>query len=401
MAIKKIAFCAQLHLQTNTAIPVKRAHIYELLASLFSFTSYAAFRSKAIFTDAGIGEALPGIPSAFVGRVASLGYSSAEGDSIAQSLNEYVQARQLSFIRLGDLVTVLMPPRQLEEDDDDDDWEADSDEGQDEADPALNVKQRIGEFRASSLLMDGLEQAAAAGNPEAHFVLAALYRCPRPNSYLYDESLKGRILTKIEQDWADTYLRLKPDFERYEHHLRQSAMGGMRQAAAEFADAFGSAEFHTLAEQGVGPVDAKLMAKIAPSHESRNKWLRVSAEEGSQRAMDTLAQGGDAWALRQLAKSGDIDAIRDLASQALETDIVEAWMWQHLAKRLGTDLQASTMRAYHDRGPHADEYYDDDYGGAMYVDGDEGLKLPAISEAQNKEAKKLAAAFFRENQLSV
>lgn len=117
--------------------------------------------------------------------------------------------------------------------------------------------------------------------------------------------------------------------------------------------------------------------------------------------METLAQDGDAWALRQLAKVGDIDAIRDLVSQALKSDIVEAWMWLHLAEMLGTDLQASTMRANHDGGSHAGEAYDNNYGGSMYVAADELLELPAIGEAQNQEAEKLAAAFFSEIQLSV
>lgn len=395
MAIKEVAYSAHRHLQTNTTSSVKRAHIYELLASLFSFTSYAALRAEAIFTDAGIGDARPSITPKFIGRAINLGYSHAEGDLIAHALNEYILARQISFIRLSDLIVELTPQPLLE---DEDDWDSDLDEIEDDAN--LKTEHLIGRFRSSSLLMEGLEQEAAGGNPEAHFALAILHRCARPNSYLYDESAKGRILTKIEQDWADNYIRLKPEFEKYEHHLRQAAIGGIRQAAAEFADVFDSAEFYALAEQGVGAIDAQKMVKIARSQESRNKWLRVAAEEGSKIAIETLAQDGDAWALRQLAKSGDIDAIRDLADQALETDIVEAWMWQHLAKMLGTDLQASTMRAYHDGGPQADEEYDDDYGGAMFVAGNEGLELPAIDEAQNQEAEKLAAALFGEIQVT-
>jgi hypothetical protein len=62
---------------------------------------------------------------------------------------------------------------------------------------------------------------------------------------------------------------------------------------------------------------------------------------------------------------------------------------------LATDLQASTMRAFHDGDTHADEVYDDDYGGALYVAGGEGLQLPPIDESQNREAIIMASAIFR------
>lgn len=93
--------------------------------------------------------------------------------------------------------------------------------------------------------------------------------------YLYEEPLKRRILNKTEQNWANTYPRLKPEFEKYEHHLRQAAIGGLRQAAAEFADVFDSVEFFALAEQGAGPIDARRMAKIARTRESQYRWLPV------------------------------------------------------------------------------------------------------------------------------
>ena len=58
------------------------------------------------------------------------------------------------------------------------------------------------------MLLSSLEQAAGLANPQGHFLLAALYRCGRPNPYLYEESLKGRVLTVIERGWVDDYLRL-------------------------------------------------------------------------------------------------------------------------------------------------------------------------------------------------
>lgn len=160
---------------------------------------------------------------------------------------------------------------------------------------------------------------------------------------------------------------------------------------------FNDPEFYALAERGTGPIDAKQMVKVAASlndDASRRKWLRVAGEEGSWAAIEALAQAGEVWAIRKLAESGDIDAIRELAEMAMETDLGEAWVWQHLAKMLGADLTESSMRAYHDGGPRDGQEYDDDFGGALYVAGDEGLRLTPLNPVQDREARKLARAIF-------
>ena len=71
-------------------------------------------------------------------------------------------------------------------------------------------------------------------------------------------------------------------------------------------------------------------------------------------------------------------------------DPVNAWTWQHLAVLNGVDLTVSTMRACHDGGPQHGEFYDSDFGGAMYADGDEGLRLPPLQIAEDQRAKLLA-----------
>ncbi|MGR4871078.1 hypothetical protein ACIPRI_19700 [Variovorax sp. LARHSF232] len=50
----------------------------------------------------------------------------------------------------------------------------------------------------SPLLLHSLAHAAEA-NPRVHHLLAVLYRCERPNAYLYEESLRGRVLTTVER----------------------------------------------------------------------------------------------------------------------------------------------------------------------------------------------------------
>ncbi|MNV95308.1 hypothetical protein D3C71_1901880 [compost metagenome] len=69
-------------------------------------------------------------------------------------------------------------------------------------------------------------------------------------------------------------------------------------------------------------------------------------------------------------------------------------MWQHLALKFGADLTKSTVRAYHDGGSHNGEFYDSDFGGPLFVDGDEGLQLPPLSRAGQSAAKGKAQTIF-------
>ena len=56
------------------------------------------------------------------------------------------------------------------------------------------------------------------------------------------------------------------------------------------------------------------------------------------------------------------------------------------------DLTRSTMAAYHDGGERNGQFYDSDFGGPLYADGDEGLELPELSRASHREAKVKAKA---------
>ena len=397
MTLKELAYSAQQHLQARAGVSIKRSHIYELLAASFGFKSYAAFAAEALLSDGGVGVSGPGATPELIGRVVQLGYPQTDSDAIARCLMDHASERDVSFVRLRDLLAALTPqPRALGSYGGSEDWEDDDDEA--DGGPAnAGVEQQAIRFLASSLLMDSLEHAASRSNADAHFAMARIYRCDRPNSYLYDESLKGRTLNIVEQRWVDAYLLNKPRFEKYEYHLRCAAMGGIRQAAAEFAEAFEDSAIFALAERSSGPVDAMQMTRGAAAlgdNESAHRWLRIAAKEGSSEATEMLARGGDQWAIRELAESGDIDSIRTMAEIASETDLEEAWMWQHLANLLGTDLTRSNMRAYHEGGERADEEYDDDFGGPVYVAGDEGLSLPALDAIRSHMAQELARAIF-------
>ena len=73
---------------------------------------------------------------------------------------------------------------------------------------------------------------------------------------------------------------------------------------------------------------------------------------------------------------------------------MRAWTWQYLALEHGVDLTRSTMAAYHDGGQQDGQFYDSDFGGPMYVDGDDGLVLPVLSRAEHQTAKTEAKRIF-------
>ncbi|WP_407279281.1 hypothetical protein U5817_00050 [Aromatoleum evansii] len=401
MTIKELAFSAQQRLQASVGIPVKRGHVYELLAASFGFKSYAAFSAVALLSDSGLGTSVPTLRPEVIGRSVQLGYLQNEGEAIATELVSYAAGRALSYVEWRDIRAALAPSTPVEEDEDDDDiddWEdeIDSDDGAEERSEHSGLLQ-LSSLHASTLLIDGLERAAAGNDALAHFALAAVNRCELPSSYLYEESLKGRKLTATEQRWADEYIQNKPRFEKYVHHLRHAATTGVRAAALEFAEVFRDPQFFAVAEASQGAVDARRMVKVAArlgDRDAEHRWLRVAAEEGSSRALEELADFGDAWALRTLAESGDVDAIRELAERARKTDLREAWMWQYVAKRMGTDLTRSSLRAYHDGGLYDGQDYDDDQGGPLYVAGDEGLQLTPLSPPEDRAARKMAHEFF-------
>ena len=391
MTLRELAHSAQQHLQTLAGVPVKRSHVHELLAAAFGYSSWAAFRSESLLADAGVGDALAGTSPQLIGRAVQLAYGQAASVLLADAVVAFAKARQVSCIRWMDVRDALtVAPVLVDEnrlDDEDEEWD-DEDKALEPAPIAAPDPRR---FLSSPLLLDSLEQMAEGAGGEVHQVLATMYRCKRPNPYLYEESLKGRPLTRIEQGWVDGYLVAEPRFRKYEAHLKASALGGVRPSAVEYAAVFDSPEFFALAERMAGDVDADRMAQIAVTPDARAAWLRTAAEGGSQSALRTLARGGDAWAQGRLAEQGDIDMLRDVAERAVQHgDLMKAWTWQHLALLHGVDLTLSTMRAYHDGGPQNGEFYDSDFGGAMYADGDEGLRLLPLGLDEDQRARSLA-----------
>jgi hypothetical protein len=112
--------------------------------------------------------------------------------------------------------------------------------------------------------------------------------------------------------------------------------------------------------------------------------------------LEDLADLGDPWAQERVAPLAGLHWLRDAAERALaEGDPVRAWIWQYVALARGEDLTLSTLAARHDGGSNDGEFYDSDFGGPLYVDGDEGLALPELERNQHGEAQAKAQAILR------
>jgi hypothetical protein len=97
-----------------------------------------------------------------------------------------------------------------------------------------------------------------------------------------------------------------------------------------------------------------------------------------------------------MGSRADSGWLRRVAERALDQgDAHRAWTWQYVALARGADLTRSTLAARHDGGLNDGQFYDSDFGGPLYVDGDEGLNLPELSKADHKVAKAKAREILR------
>lgn len=343
---------------------LKSTHTYELLASAFGQGTWASFSTQYWLTDSpdgAVGERPESTPTLVAARALQLGLEHPSATQLGSLVLNAVQEARLGKVEKAAFDRLRLAGLRL---------------------PAG--------LPQSPLFIAQLSTAATAGDAHAHHRLAALYRCKRPNAYLYEESLKGRQLTAQETKWVEEYLVQAEYYPLYQAHLKAAAQGGVRAAALEYAEAFEDPSFFELADRLSGPVDAKHMARVAPDASARHKWLRIAGQHDLE-ALEALASEGDVEAMQQLAIAGDSYLLRELAERALEGgQVVEAWAWQHIALKYRHDLTKSTLAARHEGGSHDGEFYDSDFGGPLFVDGEKGLELPQLTRSQMAEAKRLA-----------
>lgn len=389
--IKTLAYELRRHLVSSGAGDISLGHVRELIAAAFSEKSWAAFQTRCLLCDAEVGgEAVP-LTALVAGRAVQLGHSSAQAAVFGGVLAEALRARSLAKLSQQWLLERLRGHPDGASTGADgqllDEEGADTHSGNGCSRDEL--RQGVAQ---SSLLISQLEERARK-DPVWHHLLAIVFRCERPNSYLYDEQRAGRELNRTEQQMVERYLQLRDLYPRYERHLRMAAEGGVVAAALECADVFGDPSYLHSVEASADPSVLTRAARFLDG-EARLRLLRKAAQSFDPAALKHLADAGShdsRWALVRLGELGDREALHDLAEGAIEEgDAQGAWNWQMLAQHYNLDLTDSRARAYRHGGSHTDEEYDDDVGGPLYVLDRPAVRLPDVQETLKRQAQRWA-----------
>lgn len=377
--IKSFAHHAHQSLSPLAPSSFKRSHVYELLAAGLGFKSWAALHPAHVLID-GKDVQLPADFSRNVlARALQLGLSQPDAEAVVQAFKAVCAKQPFGYITISELDELLFasPPELRGEPE----WdEADFDDDEDWSDEQAAVHTQPWSPKTSQVLLDDLKNRAAHGDAFSHYRVAKLLECKVPSDYLYQESLKGRVLTSQEQIWVDEYLHFNAQREQYEDHLRAAADGGVRIAAMVYAAITKDSAYKAAASSMKGVPEEQEWHKPVPADTN-----------GDSESLEERAELGDHEAMQQMARQGDSYWLRVVAKSAMERgDSVAAWKWHFVALHHELDLTKSTMHAYHDGGLNNGEFYDSDFGGPMYVGGDEGLELPTISDEQKSIAKAMA-----------
>ncbi len=371
MTIREFAHTAQQHLQARTGSPFKRAHIYELLAASFGFNSYAAVSDDAVFTQRQDG---PRDFSSQLGairrRCTELGYQAATADVATTELAALLSDRRLDVVSLSALVAELLADRS------DHVWYDDDHESDDPHEPPKRIlPDPFDDEEISPALLRDLETAAEKGNALAHYALALIYDRDEEDEgqqaispYWHSQAQQGRVLTGVQIEWAEAYAKQRADAEKYALHLRAAASLGNRHALLDLADRFDDPSFF----EKVGDVDVDDPAKVAEIA------ARLGREKDARRWLTIAAEAGDVGAMRQLIDRHD------------RGDLLRCWTWLYLARLVGTDLTQAKHYAIHEDG----SAYDDDVGGPVFVDGDDGVELEPLPPDRDDTAQAEAQRLF-------
>ncbi len=347
MAMKELAYTAKQQLESATQQSFRHAHVHELLAACFGFKSSAALHTQHILA---VLNAPPVVPAEHLlmlrRRLTELGYLPV-AETAGTVLLRLIQQQRLGAVSIEVVLDALNG----------DGWGYPGDWGWEDDDEVGVASQPRIDLEQIDLLMRGLTVAAQRDHAKAHYALALLYRGDEfeeteGSEYWHSQLAQGRELEGIELEWALAYRDNVSKAEREAFHLHEAARLGYGEAQLERA------------------LGAAQQAEASDDFDSAKQWYA------------------------EAAALGDIDAMRALIYEYDEENLFQNWVWVYLSELLGNDLRESTLRAYHDGGLYAGEPYDDDQGGPLYVDGDEGVELTPISAEQELEARRLAEQLF-------
>lgn len=391
MNAKTFVHRTQSRLEKTSGLQVKRSHVYELAASALGAGTYAALMSDGLLCP------LPSAPlirryaqldpRRTVSRATDLGYSNADALSIATQVCTALHEQQLGLVPVENILIVLLKgfDELYEEEARDDDAFDDLD---DEAwEERLNRPDPAPLRLDNPWVIDGLQAAAARGDGRAHLAMALVTDLGLQEDddseeskgldgrYWYERRQNGHTLIGVEEEWADAYEEGTHTYESrsgqkmsVRQHLEKAAELGQHDALLLMAQKYGDDRFFDVANPNVR-ADPLWIANLADSvgrYEWAPAWITLAAEQGN------------------------IIAMRDLIEQHDRADPLKCWTWFYLAQLHGTDLTKDNYRAIHDNG----NAYDDDVGGPMFANGEDGVILPAASEAVRIQAQAIAQDLF-------
>lgn len=349
MTIKTLAHAAQQHLQSSTQTTFKRAHLYELLAGLYGFRSYAALTASAVFTSGNEAlECVPMEPATLRQRYFHLRYPAAMADHVVSELADFATEHRLGVVRLNDLIADLRD--------------------------GVYDGYDLDKTGLSSIAVDGLVRSAENGNATAHYALALLYDPGDDReqavgaSYWYTQEQNGRTLDGVEKGWADAYAGRLALKEKHACHLRKAAQLGSAQALLELADRFGDLSFFDGDHDDLDedPMRVAEIAERLGRKADTHHWLTIAAEAGNTHAMLELIEGFD------------------------HQDRERCWTWVYLARRLGIDFTKDDYRLINEDGFP----YDDDVRGPAFAVGRDALDLRPLDDVRDTVVQRIAEEMF-------
>ncbi|WP_394538795.1 hypothetical protein PRJ39_25095 [Lysobacter enzymogenes] len=374
MTIKQYAFHVHAYLRAQGTASLTRSQVHELLAAAAGFATHAAFHHQAAWCDVAWRDTgLAPDEDRVIQRCLHLGLSDEEAVRAAQGLVCFLGTSGYAPVRFEELIAALAS--------DEDEWaEADETESPVVA-PWLSIA-LISRMRRDfdallaelSLLLEGLELAAARGIGAAHLAIAHILE---PYGGLPDEDERrfGREL-RWRGQWSaepvgfaeiaagkDRFVRV---VAKHRHHLLAAARSGNRRAMLLTAKRYGDPGVLELEPSDeMDPYDMADLADANDRPELAYQWLTVLAREGNVSAMRALIEDRDETPFR-------------------------AWVWMYLSRMLGRDLSQDRHEAINENGSP----YDDDAGGPAYVGGVDGIELTPLTTEENRHAKEEAAQLF-------
>lgn len=349
MAMKELAYTAKRQLESATHQSFRNAHVHELLAACFGFKSRAALYANHVLA---VLDAEPMVPGEHLlslqRRLVELGYLHAV-EAAGTTLMHLIQERRLGALTIEAVLAELNGYS----------WEFQYGwTGEDEDDEAsASQRQPSLDTDHIDLLIHGLAEVAKRDHAMAHYALALIYRgddldVAEGSEYWHSQLAQGRELKGIELEWAQAYKKSMSFPQREAFHFQEAAR--------------------------LGYIDAQL------------EQAQIAAEQAEEQGD---FEGAKRW-FTEAATLGDVNAMRALIDEYDQQSLFQNWVWIFFSELLGNDLRKSSLRAYHDGGMYADQDYDDDQGGPLYVAGDEGVELAEVSAEQALEARRIAEQLF-------